>query len=131
MRLKKSTVKLVFGAFLLVFSLIGIFFVVTWQKGNTVLAQSEQNGTQIITIDTKGGYYPNNVIAKANIPTIIRFKTDNTYDCSAALYIKDLNVSQVLPPTGQTDIKVEAQAAGKQITGSCSMGMYGFRVTFM
>lgn len=87
------------------------------------------DGRQIITIDVKGGYSPRQSIATAGVPTIIRFNTKGTFDCSTALRIPSLQVSRSLPPTGSTDIDIGTPEAG-ELTGSCSMGMYAFSVTF-
>jgi len=87
------------------------------------------DGKQIIEIDVRGGYNPSKSIAKAGIPTSIRFKTRGTFDCSSSIRIASLNVNQILPQTGSTDIDVGSQAAGI-LNGTCGMGMYRFEVDF-
>ena len=87
------------------------------------------DGKQIVEIAVKGGYTPGNTVAKAGIPTVIRFKTNGTFDCSSSVRIPSLSVSQKLPQTGSTDIDVGTPAAG-QLAGTCSMGMYKFDVDF-
>ena len=87
------------------------------------------DGKQIIEITTKGGYYPRKVLAKADMPTVLRFNTNSTYDCSSSVYIPSLKISKNLPASGSTDIDIGIQPAGKfQVT--CAMGMYGFVVEF-
>lgn len=105
-------------------------------NGNAPVAQvvKENNvsivdGTQIIEIDAKGGYLPRQSVAKAGVPTVIRFNTEATFDCSASVRIPALNVSKILPQTGTTDIDVGIQNAGP-LQGSCGMGMYPFEVVF-
>lgn len=85
---------------------------------------------QIIEITAKGGYSPNKTTAKAGVPTIIRIKTDNTFDCSSALRIKSIGYSKNLPATGTTDIELPAQASGSTLNALCSMGMYNFSIQF-
>ena len=87
------------------------------------------DGKQIIEIDVKGGYKPGKSIAKAGVPTIIRFKTNGTFDCSSSIRIPSLNVSQALPQTGATDIDAGTSTAGI-LQGTCGMGMYRFEVEF-
>ncbi len=87
------------------------------------------DGKQIITISARGGYSPEKSIAKAGIPTIIRFNTANTFDCSASVRIPSMDISQVLPGTGATDIALGTPQAGP-LEGSCGMGMYPFEIEF-
>lgn len=87
------------------------------------------DGKQIVEITAKGGYAPTRTVAKAGIPTVLRFKTNGTFDCSSAIVIPSLSVSQLLPQTGATDIDAGVPVAG-QLAGTCSMGMYRFAVDF-
>lgn len=87
------------------------------------------DGKQIIELQTKGGYQPRKSVAKAGIPTIIRFQTSGTFDCSSSVRIPSLNISKYLPQTGSTDIDIGAQVAGI-FKGSCGMGMYPFEIDF-
>lgn len=88
------------------------------------------NGKQIVEIDAKGGYWPRTTIAKADTPTIIKFKTKGTFDCSSAVAIPSLNYRTILSPSGETIVNVPPQKRGAELAGSCSMGMYGFIVKF-
>lgn len=85
------------------------------------------NGKQIVSISVNGGYTPGSSVAKAGIPTVLRFKTSDSFDCSSGVRIPSLNISQDLPSTGTTDIDVGTLAAGT-LSGTCSMGMYKFSV---
>ncbi len=86
---------------------------------------------QIVELTAKGGYSPAIVQASANKGTVLRVKTNNTFDCSSALSIPSLGINKMLPPTGSTDINIGAQQAGTQIDGTCSMGMYNFSIKFI
>ncbi len=86
-------------------------------------------GKQIIEIRAKGGYLPRKSIAKAGIPTIIRFDTNGTFDCSSSVRIPSLNISKVLPQSGSADIDIGTGQLGT-LQGSCGMGMYPFEVEF-
>ncbi len=87
------------------------------------------DGTQIVEIDAKGGDLPRKSVAKAGIPTIIRFNTTATFDCSSSVRIPSMNISKLLPQTGSTDIDVGTHEAGP-LEGSCGMGMYPFEIVF-
>lgn len=119
---------------LIIALLVGVIVILGSGSNNdsTIVAgDTLESGKQVITINTKGGYSPNNITAKAGTPSILRFATKNTFDCSTALVIKQLNISKNLPPNGNTDIEVPAQVAGSVINGSCSMGMYFFEIKFL
>lgn len=87
------------------------------------------DGKQIITISARGGYSPKVSIAKAGVKTVIRFKTNGTFDCSSSVRIPSLSISKSLPATGETDIDLGVQNVGT-LNGTCSMGMYNFEVKF-
>jgi plastocyanin domain-containing protein len=90
---------------------------------------SVENGVQVIEIRAKGGYSPKKTVAVAGMPTVIRFNTKSTFDCSSALTIPSLGIQKNLPMNGTTDIPIGTSTAGS-LFGSCSMGMYGFEVVF-
>ena len=87
------------------------------------------DGKQIVEIRARGGYQPRVSAAKAGLPTIIRFQTNGTFDCSSSVRIPSLGISKLLPQTGTTDIDLGLAQAGK-LQGMCGMGMYFFEVNF-
>ncbi len=114
--------------------LIGGAFMLTRSGGDAGPVADANNvsivdGKQIIEISAKGGYQPRKSIAKAGIPTIIRFNTKGTFDCSSAVRIPSLNISKSLPQSGATDIDIGEGKLGT-LQGSCGMGMYPFEVEF-
>ena len=111
----------------------GAFF---FSKGNTqkdvnvsVNNVSVVDGIQIIEIKAKGGYQPEKSIAKAGLPTILRFNTNGTFDCSSAVRIPSMNISKSLPQSGTTDIDIGSQQIAT-LQGTCGMGMYPFEIDF-
>lgn len=123
-RLSKKTLVisvLVAGSFLLI-ALFGKPAISTLPSGQDTKASA--------IIKVKAGYLPREVVLPANMQNTLRFVTNNTYDCSASLYIRELNIEKFLPPTGETDIVIPAQPVGKEIIAGCSMGMYGFKLKF-
>ncbi len=87
------------------------------------------DGKQIIEINAKGGYTPRKSFAKSGIPTILRFNTKGTFDCSSSVRIPSMNISKILPQSGVTDIDLGTQKTGT-LNGSCGMGMYPFEIEF-
>lgn len=124
----------------IVIGLFGIILILNKGKSNsstpnqTILETSDNNvsikdGKQVIEILAKGGYSPKKSIAKAGVPTVIKFKTNGTYDCSSAVNLPSLKISKNLPGTGETEVEIGSQEVGK-LAGTCSMGMYFFEVEF-
>jgi len=95
-------------------------------QGKNVTIENEK---QIVEIRAKGGYLPRNSVAKAGVPTSLRFSTKGTFDCSSSVRIPSLDVDQLLPPSGVVDIPLGVQKPGT-LRGTCGMGMYQFSVTF-
>lgn len=126
--------KPIFASILFAIVLIVGSSILAKNKGVTPPPSSENNvsivgGKQIVNLVAKGGYQPNRSVAKANIPTIIRFETSGTFDCSASVRIPSMNISEYLKPTGTTDIDIGSQLVST-FTGSCGMGMYPFEIVF-
>lgn len=87
------------------------------------------DGTQVIEIVARGGYAPEKSVAKAGIPTVIKFVTSGTFDCSSAVRIPSLDVSLHLPPSGMTNVDLGKREVGV-LHGVCAMGMYQFEIDF-
>lgn len=88
------------------------------------------DGTQIIDITAKGGYSPRVVTAKAGVPTLLRFATRGTFDCSASVVIPSLSYQKFLPPSGIEEVPIPAEQATGTLRGLCAMGMYNFEIQF-
>jgi len=117
---------------LVLISLGIIFFVITSGNSGTVAGTASiKDGSQEATIKVKAGYFPNEIILKAGMPTRLTFETKNTYDCSLQLNIPKLDYSNTLPSTGSTLVTIASQEVGSEITGSCGMRMYGFKLKFI
>ncbi len=124
----------IFVSILFALVLIGGAFVLAQDKNNAQdVAQVDnvhiEDGVQIIEITARGGYFPRKTQAQAGIPTVIRFNTQGTFDCSSSVRIPSMNISQILPQTGTTDIDIGSSGA-QTLVGSCGMGMYPFEVEF-
>lgn len=117
----------------IVMSFVIIFFTLYFvQKDNTSTSSVEsvyiKDGIQYVTINARGGYYPKNIVVQKDIPTKLIIKTKNTYDCSSAISIPSLSIRKMLKPTGEEVIDLGSLESGKTIDGTCSMGMYSFKI---
>lgn len=128
--------KLLLLAFVAATVLIGgaLYFTGGIQSTPTPTVPAKNNvaivdGKQIITIGARGGYLPEKSVAKAGIPTIIRFDTRGTFDCSSFVRIPSMDVSVRLPSSGVTDVDLGTRAVGT-LQGMCAMGMYPFEIIF-
>ncbi len=120
---------------LLSISLIGLTLIFINNKskvlGDTQSVVTFENEIQIVNVKaTSKGYFPQKIEAKANTPTILRMESENSYGCERSFRIPSLNIIEVLPQEGSTDIDLGSPANGENILGSCSMGMYTFTITF-
>ena len=88
------------------------------------------DGKQYIDITARGGYSPRQISAKAGMPTVIRMKTEGTFDCSSFLVIPALGYRNALPQSGVTEIPVPVQSTSGILRGTCGMGMYSFAIDF-
>lgn len=91
----------------------------------------DESGKQILALTAKGGYSPKVITAKAGQATVLKVKTNNTFDCSSGLLISSLGVRKNLPSNGETAIEIPAQTAGSEVKGTCTMGMYNFLIKFI
>ena len=132
--MKPTSLALVIGAVIIGASLM---FVATRGSGSQQAAEptgpannvAMVDGKQVIDISAKAGYSPLQSTAKAGIPTILRVSTKGTFDCSSAVRIPSLGISENLPQTGSTDIDLGSPKLGT-LQGTCGMGMYPFEITF-
>ncbi len=91
---------------------------------------TREGDVQYVDITARGGYSPRVIKAAAGVPTVIRMKTENTYDCSIALVIPDLGYQSYLKPTDTVEIPVPVEKTQGTLKGMCSMAMYHFQIDF-
>ena len=133
MDIKKNTfqnIVIVISGILLVIILFALLNKnnVTVESANPV---SYSGDSQIIELTAKGGYTPNAITAKAGVNTILNVITNKTFDCSSSIRISKLNVNKNLPLTGTTQIPLGIYNVGDVLDGTCSMGMYSFKINFV
>lgn len=90
-----------------------------------------RDGVQYIIINARGGYSPRVSTAQSNMPTKLIVKTNGTYDCSASLVIRSIGYQKVLNQTGEEVIDLGTPQSNTTVQGTCSMGMYSFKLIFI
>lgn len=110
---------------------LGIVFLGGGSKSQETAGQNVEvkDGVQYINITARGGYTPRKSIAKSGIPTVLRFNTNGTFDCSSSVRIPSMNISKMLSQSGSTDVDLGNPKLGT-LQGTCGMGMYSFEVEF-
>lgn len=127
--MKTTIVSIVIAAALIAGALI---FSTQGEKSGTVRNVNNvtvKNGTQIVEVEARGGYFPRKSLATAGLPTVLRFRTAGTFDCSSSVIIPSMNLARTLPQSGYLDIDLGAREPGT-LRGSCGMGMYPFEIEF-
>ncbi|MFA7252538.1 MAG: sulfite exporter TauE/SafE family protein [Candidatus Paceibacterota bacterium] len=123
------------GLVIIFFALFNLYYALGGASYFNVQSKAESNNVsfinneQIVELKAKGGYQPRKSVAQAGLPTIIRFETSGTFDCSSSVKIPSLNINKFLPQTGTTDINIGVPEIGL-FKGSCGMGMYPFEIDF-
>lgn len=134
MQVQKSTLQKVTAIITItVLIIIGMILIMKPSNQEELIENiiTMENGKQIINLKAKAGYSPMYIEAMSEVETILRVSTKNTFDCSSALLIPSLDVQKNLPANGDTDITIVPQKAGTEIDGTCSMGMYNFKIKFI
>jgi sulfite exporter TauE/SafE len=88
------------------------------------VASVNNEGAQDVTINVEDrGYVASTNTLKAGVPVKLTLTTQEAFGCIRAFSIPSLNISKVLPETGQTVIEFTPKKTGL-LSYSCSMGMY-------
>jgi len=99
-------------------------------SANTVAATSAiTDGHQTVQINaTSDGYSPSTTHARAGLPTTLRIHSDDAQGCIRSFTVPDLNVQQILPASGDTEIELGSLQPGT-LAYACGMGMYTGTIT--
>ena len=87
------------------------------------------NGEVTLNV-TNGGYFPALISAPANQTLKLKLVSKNTSSCARAFLIPSLNISTLMPATGEQSFDIPPQKPGTRIGFTCSMGMYTGEIIF-
>ncbi len=79
-------------------------------------------GIRQVKITVKGGYSPDVVVVKQNVPVRLDFYRDETSSCSDEVVFGDFGISRALPAFKTTSIEFTPDKAG-EFTFTCGMRM--------
>lgn len=132
-RLPLKNLTFIFGSVILstVLIFVVVFLIFSGSDSSfkdAIKATSDSNGNQVITLKAKNGFEPKISSIQANKSATLKVDTSNTYDCSSTISIPKLGISSVLPASGEKEFTIPPQMAGTVIDGTCSMGMYNFKI---
>jgi sulfite exporter TauE/SafE len=101
----------------------------TAEPATATATATMQGGRQeiVITAET-GAYVPDELEARAGVPTTLIVRSQNARGCVRSFIIPHLNVDEVLPVQGDTRIDLGTLEPGI-LRYSCGMGMYTGMIT--
>ena len=109
-------------------TVIGVLLIilVNWyfffSKRKTTVVESKERGIQEVKVAVKGGYSPDVIVVKKNLPVRINFYRDETAECSDTIVFGDFNIRKPLPAFKTTPIEFTPEKSG-EYTFTCGMGM--------
>ena len=108
----------VFGVLLII--LVNWYFFFSKRKATVV--ELKERGIQEVKVTVKGGYSPDVIVVKKNLPVRINFYRDETAECSDTIVFGDFNIRKPLPAFKTTPIEFTPDESG-EYTFTCGMGM--------
>lgn len=105
------------GVFLVLF-----FHVFFFGRRRAVSTSSSGSGPQQITIVVAGGYTPDLIVARKDIPLKLIFDRQESNPCSDELVLPEFQIRRALPANRQTIIEVVPKRTG-EFPFSCGMNM--------
>ena len=104
---------------------IGLIGFILWYffgQREAAEAQQTECGTQEIKITVKGGYAPDTIVVKQNVPVRLNFFRDETSACSEQVIFGDFGIVRDLPAHQTTPIEFTPDKTG-EFGFTCGMNM--------
>ena len=87
--------------------------------------------SNVLTLNAEdNGYRPRTLHAPAGTEVTLNVVTNETYSCSRAFLIPDLDYGVILKATGTEAVQIPPQPQGTVMAFTCSMGMYTGEIVF-
>ena len=110
------------AAIILGIALLGFLYVFFFGKRRAAVAQPQAGGTQEVTIVVAGGYDPDVVVAKKDVPLWLTFDRRESTPCSDEVVLPEFEIRRPLPAFEKTTIQVLPRRIG-EFPFSCGMNM--------
>lgn len=104
---------------------IGLIIFVLWYffgEREAASAELSEGGMQEIKVTVKGGYSPDVIVVKENLPVRLNFYRDETSSCSEQVVFGDFGIVKDLPAFKTTPIEFTPDKTG-EFTFACGMNM--------
>lgn len=102
--------------------LIGLTLWYFFGEREKVVAETTESGFQEIKVTVRGGYSPDLIVVKQNVPVRLNFYRDETSSCSEQVVFGDFGISRALPAFKTTTIEFTPDKIG-EFTFACGMNM--------
>lgn len=113
-----QTLVTILGVLLII--LVNWYFFFSKRKATQATVKAE--GVQEVNVIVKGGYTPDMIVVKRDIPVRINFYRDETAECSDTIVFGDFKIRKPLPAFKTTPVEFTPEKPG-EYTFTCGMGM--------
>lgn len=113
-----TEILVVIGGVSLIIFVLWYFF----GEREQVAATVGEGGMQEIKVTVKGGYSPDVIVVKKDIPVRLNFYRDETSSCSEQVVFGDFGIVKDLPAYQTTTIEFTPDKSG-EFTFACGMNM--------
>ncbi len=103
-------------------ALIGLTLWYFFGEREQVAAEQNESGLQEIKVTVKGGYSPDIIVVKKDLPVRLNFYRDETSSCSEQVVFGDFGIARDLPAFKTTPIEFTPDKSG-EFTFACGMNM--------
>ena len=102
--------------------LIGLTLWYFFGEREQVSAATNETGVQEIKVTVRGGYAPDVIVVKKDLPVRLNFYRDETASCSEQIIFGDFGIARDLPAYKTTPIEFTPHKTG-EFNFSCGMNM--------
>lgn len=98
-----------------------------------VSATEGPDGMQTVKVVVRGGYNPQEIVAKADKPLRVEFFRDeepSQHSCGEEVVIPGENVKMKLPARESQIVEIKPQPSGSELAFKCGMDMLHGKITF-
>ncbi|MQS89212.1 cupredoxin domain-containing protein [Lactobacillus salsicarnum] len=110
----------------LVVGIMLIGFIVWWFFGKHETAEVSAdlaNDKQSIDVEVNGGYSPETVVLKKDVPAVLNFTRKDKSSCLDRVVFSDFGINRALPINEKEEIKIDTSKPG-EYQWACGMDMF-------